>query len=187
MNAQDPHLPPGEYHRWGLHTPLALKHGPKRPPGVSILALVFWIAAAFFGLAFVLAFVPFTPGINLPGQAASPGYSAFPRAVEGAQGSAVTTSADTPTQIAIALVLAVVFGIAGYGLARLRPWGRIAAPAVPVATAILLVLAGVLEPLSGGVLALLVLSAGIMAYMLSRNVAAAFDEAGGKWTSRQVQ
>lgn len=180
MNVQDPHLPPGEYHRWGLHTPLALKHGPKRPPGVSIMAIICWSAAAFFGLAFLLAFVPFTPGINLPGQAASPGYSAFPRAVEGVQGSAGTASADTPTQIAIALALTVVFGIAGYGLARLRPWGRIAAPAVPVVTAVLLVMAGLLEPLSsGGMLALLALSVGILAYMLSRNVAAAFRAAGG--------
>jgi hypothetical protein len=154
---------------------------------VSILAIIFWIAAVFFGLAFVLAFVPFTPGSNLPGQSASPAYSAFPRAVEGLQGSAATTSADTPTQIALALALAVVFGIAGYGLARLRPWGRFLAPAVPAVTAILLVLAGLMVTLSGGVLALLVLSVGIAAYMLSPNVAAAFRLARGNGTSLPVQ
>jgi hypothetical protein len=151
--------------------------------GVSIMAIVCWSAAAFFGLAFLLAFVPFTPGGKLPGQSASPGYSAFPRAVEGAQGSVSAVSTDTPAQIAIALVLAVVFSIAGYGLARLRPWGRIAAPAVPVVTGVLLVMAGLMEPRSGGMLALLVLSVGIVAYMLSRDVAATFRVASGGGTS----
>lgn len=186
MKANDPHLPPGEHHRWGLHTPLVTHFGPKRPLGVSIIAVVFWIAAGFFALAFLLAFLPFTPGQGAWGQP-SPGQSAFSGTVQEPQAGAGAWSADTAIQVAVALVLAVVFSVIGLGLWRLRPWGRMAAMAMPAVTLVLLVLANLVHPLSIGMQALLVLGAALALYLLRGDVAAAFHATRREATSRQVQ
>jgi hypothetical protein len=142
---------------------------------VSITAVVLWIAAGFLALAFLLAFVPFTPGQNImPGQSAAPGYSAFTGPAQNPQGDAGTWSMDTATQATIAIVLAVVFAGLGIGLWRLRPWARIAAIVTPGVIVGLMLLANLMQPFLGGMIVLLVLWAALAVYLLRGDVAAAF-------------
>ena len=187
MKAHDPHLEPGEHHQWGLHTPIAVHRAPERPVGVSITAVVLWFAAGFLALAFLLAFVPFTPGQNLPGRSPAPGYSAFTGAAQNPQGGAGTWSMDTATQAAIAIVLAVVFAGLGIGLWRLRPWARIAVLAAPGVIVVLMLLANLVQPFLGGMIGLLVVWAALAVYLLRGDVAAAFKLSPRQGVGRQGQ
>jgi hypothetical protein len=150
------------------------------------MAVVLWIAAGFLALAFLLAFVPFTPGQNMPGQSASPGYSAFTGAAQNPQDGTGAWSMDTATQATIAIVLAVVFAGLGIGLWRLSPWARIAAIVTPGVIVGLMLLANLMQPFLGGMIVLLVLWAALAVYLLRGDVASAFKVPRRQGASQQV-